>query len=228
MYSRGQKRATAQRPHADKRVFVVGVGMSKFHKPKKDAGEGPHYPELAGLAIGRALSDACIDKSEVEQAVVGNMFAGGGAGQRCLYELGIFEIPIHNVSNACATGSNALFLARQFVRSGLNECCLALGVEKMRPGSLGGDGGMDGSPTPMDLHIPVMFGKFPPAKAPAMPQFFGNAGREHMAKYGTTAKHFAMIGAKNHTHSKNNPYAQFQNGATLEEVESARMVYGED
>jgi hypothetical protein len=29
-------------------------------------------------------------------------------------------------------------------------------------------------------------------------------------KYGTTAKHFAKIGEKNHAHSVNNPYAQFQ------------------
>ena len=37
------------------------------------------------------------------------------------------------------------------------------------------------------------------------PQFFGNAGREHMEKYGTTPEHFAKIGHKNHKHSVNNP-----------------------
>ena len=62
-------------------------------------------------------------------------------------------------------------------------------------------------------------------KAPPMPQMFGNAGREHMAKYGTTAKHFAMIGEKNHRHSKNNPYAQFREEYSLEQIESAPMTY---
>jgi acetyl-CoA acetyltransferase len=104
------------------------------------------------------------------------MFAGGGAGQRSLYEMGLFDIPIYNVSNACATGSNALLLARQFVEGGLNECCLAVGVEKMKPGSLGGDM-VAGAPTPMDMHFPVMLGKFGyDVKAPPMPQMFGNAG----------------------------------------------------
>jgi acetyl-CoA acetyltransferase len=48
-----------------------------------------------------------------------------GAGQRSLYPMGITEIPIHNVHNACATGSNALYLARQAVMSGLYDCTLA-------------------------------------------------------------------------------------------------------
>ena len=63
------------------------------------------------------------------------------------------------------------------------------------------------------------------APAPPMPQMFGNAGREHMKKYGTTAKQFAMIGEKNHRHSANNPYAQFRKVYSLEEVEGSKMTY---
>jgi len=37
-------------------------------------------------------------------------------------------------------------------------------------------------------------------KAPGAAQMFGNAGVEHMEKYGTTERHFAKIGAKNHQH----------------------------
>jgi len=205
------------------RVFVVGVGMTPFTKPQKEVGVGPQYPELAQMATTRAIEDACIDKKAIQQAFVGNMFANG-AGQRSLYPMGITEIPIHNVHNACATGSNALYLARQAVMSGLYDCCLALGVEKMKPGSLGG-GMVPGEPTSLDPHMPVMLNKFGFARAPPMPQMFGNAGREHMAKYGTTAKQFAMIGEKNHRHSAGNPYAQFQQVYTLEEIEASRMTY---
>jgi len=156
--------------------------------------------------------------------VCGNMFFGTGAGQRSLYPLGFFNIPIYNVSNACATGSNALLLAKQFVEGGLNECCLALGVEKMQPGSLGGE--MGGGATMLDFHLDVMSSKFDfSMKVPPMPQMFGNAGREHMEKYGTTKKQFAMIGEKNHRHSKNNPYAQFRDVYTLEQVEKSGDIY---
>jgi acetyl-CoA acetyltransferase len=54
---------------------------------------------------------------------------------------------------------------------------------------------------------------------------FGNAGREHMEKYGTTAEQFAKIGWKNHKHSVNNPYSQFQDEYSLEDILKAPMVY---
>lgn len=58
------------------------------------------------------------------------------SGQRALYEVGMSGIPIYNVNNNCSTGSTALFMAKQFVESGLNDCVLALGFEKMEKGSL--------------------------------------------------------------------------------------------
>ena len=54
---------------------------------------------------------------------------------------------------------------------------------------------------------------------------FGNAGREHMEKYGSKPEHFAWIGWKNHKHSVNNPYAQFQDEYTLDEIKDARMIH---
>jgi len=106
----------------------------------------------------------------------------------------------------------------------MNECCLALGVEKMQPGSLGGE--MGGGATMLDYHLAVMSEKFDVTMTtPLMPQMFGNAGREHMEKYGTTAKQFAMVGEKNHRHSKNNPYAQFRDQYTLEQVEKSGDIY---
>jgi len=63
------------------------------------------------------------------------------------------------------------------------------------------------------------------AKAPPAAQMFGNAGREHMDKYGTTKTHFAKIAHKNHRNSVNNPYSQFRDEYTLEQIETAKSVY---
>jgi len=41
--------------------------------------------------------------------------------------------------------------------------------------------------------------------SPLAAQLFGNAGEEHMKKYGTTLEQFAKIAEKNHKHSANNP-----------------------
>ncbi len=78
---------------------------------------------------------------------------------------------------------------------------------------------------PMDKHAKAMIEKRGFAKAPPAAQFFGNAGREHMEKYGTTPEHFAKIGWKNHKHSVNNPYSQFQDEYSLEDILNAKMVY---
>lgn len=62
--------------------------------------------------------------------------------------------------------------------------------------------------------------------APVAPQMFGNAGLEHCEKYGTTHEQIAKIAEKNHRHSVNNPYSQFKDVYTLDEILSAKQVYG--
>ena len=54
---------------------------------------------------------------------------------------------------------------------------------------------------------------------------FGNAGREHMKKYGTTLEHFAKIAQKNHKHSVNNPKSQFQDEYTLEQIMGSPKIH---
>ena len=61
--------------------------------------------------------------------------------------------------------------------------------------------------------------------APIAPQLFGNAGREHMEKYGTRPEHFAKIAHKNHKHSVNNPFSQFRDEYSMEQINGAPMVH---
>ena len=60
---------------------------------------------------------------------------------------------------------------------------------------------------------------------PFAPQLFGNAGREHMEKYGTKPEHFAKIAWKNHKHSVNNPYSQFQDEYSLKDIMESPMIH---
>lgn len=114
-------------------VHVMGVGMVPFTKP----GRGDPYDVMGAAAARAALDDAAVDYRQVQQAYAGFVYADTCAGQLALYPLGLSGIPIINVNNACATGSTALFLARQAVASGAAECVLALGFEQMNPGGLG-------------------------------------------------------------------------------------------
>ena len=203
-----------------RKVYVVGVGMTKFEKPGSKEWD---YPDMAREAGTKALADAGLAITDVEQAAVGYCYGDSTCGQRAFYELGHPGIPIYNVNNNCSTGSTALFMAKQFVEGGLAECAMALGFEKMEKGSLGVK--YTDRTNPMDNHAKLMIQLRGLAQAPVAPQMFGNAGREHMEKYGTTALQLAKIGYKNHKHSVNNPYSQFQTAYTLEDILAAPMVY---
>jgi acetyl-CoA acyltransferase len=202
------------------RAFVIGVGMTKFEKPGRKEGD---YPDWASQAGENALADARIPYSAIEQAFAAYVYGDSTSGQRALYELGLTGIPVVNVNNNCSTGSSALFLANQVVRGGLVDCVIAVGFEKMERGSLGMK--FTDRTNPIDRHLAAMHEVRPDEGHPFAPQMFGNAGREHMQRYGSAPEHFAWIGWKNHRHSVNNPYAQFQDEYTLQQIKDAPMIH---
>uniref|UniRef100_A0A8D1WH45 Sterol carrier protein 2 n=1 Tax=Sus scrofa TaxID=9823 RepID=A0A8D1WH45_PIG len=182
------------------------------------------YPDLAKEAGQKALADAQIPYSAVEQACVGYVYGDSTCGQRSIYHsLGLTGIPIINVNNNCSTGSTALFMARQLIQGGLADCVLALGFEKMEKGSL--TLSFANRTNPIDKHVEVMINKYGLSPHPFAAQLFGRAGIEHMEKYGTKPEHFAKIGWKNHKHAVNNPYSQFQKEYSLDEVMSSQRIF---
>lgn len=202
------------------RVFVIGVGMTKFEKP---GGRDWDYPDMAREAGQAALADAGIQYADVQSAVVGYCYGDSTCGQTALYEIGLSGIPIINVNNNCSTGSSALYTARQFIRGGLYDCALALGFEKMQRGSLKGVW-TDRTP-PLKPMIKAMWSRRGRNEAPIAPQMFGNAGREYMERFGATHETFAAIAQKNHKHSVNNPNSQFRDLYTLDEILNSPIVY---
>jgi acetyl-CoA acyltransferase len=202
------------------RTFVIGVGMTKFDKPGTKEGD---YPDWAKEAGEKALADAGIPYDTVEQAYAGYCYGDSTCGQRAVYGLGVTGIPVLNVNNNCSTGSSALYLARQAVKGGIADCVLAVGFEKMEKGSLGVK--YTDRTNPMDKHAMAMFAVREPEQSPPAPQMFGNAGREHMEKYGSQPDHYAWIGWKNHKHSVNNPYAQFQDEYSMDDIRAAKVIH---
>ncbi len=200
------------------KVFVVGVGMTPFVKP--GSREGWDYPDMVTDAGSEALADAGIDYAAVDQAVVGYNFGDSTAGQRALYELGLTGIPITNVNNNCASGSTALYTARAFIAGGLSDCGLAVGFERMDDAHV-----YTTRAYPIDKHVTDMVSRRGSGDVVITAQLFGNAGREHMERYGTTAEQFAQVAVKNHAHSVNNPLSQYREACTLDEVLDSRMMW---
>ncbi|THH30167.1 hypothetical protein EUX98_g3995 [Antrodiella citrinella] len=148
-------------------------------------------------AATKALLDAGITYDSIETAYVGFCYGDSTSGQRALYNLGMTGIPITNVNNNCSTGSTALYQANNMVKSGLVECAMALGFERMSSGSLGTL--FPDRPSPVDpLH--KVAADIEPNLAtgvntgPWAPRLFANAGQEYFDKYGANIDHLAHIG----------------------------------
>lgn len=201
-------------------VCVAGVGMIPFAKP----GASDSYSKMGAAAAKAALKDAGVDYGLIDQAYVGYVYGDSTSGQAAVYGVGLTGIPVFNVNNNCASGSSALFLARQAIANGTVECALALGFEQMVPGAL--NGAYDDRPNPMQRFVETMTdlqGIEP--QTPRAAQFFGGAARMHMQKYGTRPETFARISVKARRHGANNPYAVFRQAVSLEQVLDSPMIF---
>jgi acetyl-CoA acetyltransferase len=190
-------------------VCVVGVGMTKFERCERE------FDDLVREAVGEALQMSGVEAHRLEQAFAGYVNGMSTQGQRALYSMGIGGLPVYNVHNYCSTGSTALHLGYQAIASGMNECVLAFGFEKMQKGPLEKQlAGLENIAKETDKGAP-----------PVAARMFGDGGRQHMDLYGTTKEQFAKVSVKNHRHSVNNPRSQYREACSLEEVLGARMVY---
>lgn len=203
-------------------ALVAGVGMVKFTKP----GKSEMYDVMGADAVMSALADAGIEYSEVQQAYAGFVSGDTCSGQTALYRVGLTQIPIINLNNACASGSTALFLARQAVLSGAVDVALAVGFEQMNPGALAGSDA--GARTPITVRIDEATRRIRgwDENAPTGPQYFGGAGAEYMEKYNVGAELFGRISVKARSHAVRNPYALFTEPLTLEQVMSSTPIFG--
>ncbi|KIX97041.1 uncharacterized protein Z520_07155 [Fonsecaea multimorphosa CBS 102226] len=200
-------------------AYVLGVGMTKFIKPRGKV----DYHELGFEAGIKAMLDAQINYDDVDQGVACYCYGDSTCGQRVFYQFGMTQIPIYNVNNNCSTGSTGLNMARQAIAYGAADCVLVIGFEKMSPGSL--QAYFNDRENPTSTTNAMMKATRGITNAPGAAQLFGNAGREYMEKYGAKAEDFAEIARVNHEHSKRNPYSQFKDEYTLEQIMKSPMIH---
>lgn len=220
------------------RVFVVGVGMTRFGKmPNRSV------KDLTREAVDLALSDAGTDVERIQAAWFANtrqpMLEGQNTvrGQIALRPLGFDGIPIVNIENACASGSTALLQSVAYLKARLADVALVIGAEKMffpdKPGAMFAafKGGTD-------IHaiaatqdwINTLAAEVAPEDVDdtAQRSFFMDVyaaiARQHMKTFGTTVRQMATVAAKNHRHSTMNPLSQYQLDMTVDEVLADKPV----
>jgi acetyl-CoA acetyltransferase len=177
-------------------VYVIGIGLHRYRK----ASDAP-YVELGLTAVRAALDDAGIEWPRVESAVVGNALLGMAPGRPMLRHLGATGLAIHQVENASASGSTAFRQACLEVASGVCDVALALGIDK---------------PASVPLGISWTGSE---RLSPISPMLsFALLMSDYMERYSVSAEAIAQVAVKNHGNAAHNPFAQFQQARTLDEV----------
>ncbi|HQN11965.1 MAG TPA: thiolase family protein, partial [Quisquiliibacterium sp.] len=219
-------------------IYVVGVGMTPFGKLADVS-----IKAMTKQAVDAALADAGIGADALQAAYFGNASQGHMEGQQmirgqvALRSMGIGGIPVVNVENACASGSSALNLAVNFVRSGEGDVALAVGAEKMfsRDRDLMFsvfDSAWDVSQADAIRDRLLQLGEgveVPPGTVSTKPysvfmDVYAAFARFHMKRFGTTQRQLAAVAAKNHRHSQHNPLSQYRDPYTVEEVLAAPPI----
>jgi len=193
--------------------------MIPFTKP----GASETYDLMGAAAARLALADAGVGYDAVQQAYAGFVYGDSCAGQRAVYHVGMTGIPVINVNNNCATGSTALFLARQAIASGAIDIALVVGFEQMNPGALGSY--FNDRPLPADLFLKRCDDIMGQQDIPPALRIFGGAGLDHMQRFGTPMETFAKIRAKASRHAANNPLSVFRKVVTPEDVMADMVVW---
>jgi len=210
------------------RTYVIGVGMTRFFKPKTQDWD---YPDMARESGQLALKDAGINYKEVQAVVASYCYGEPTSGQRAVYELGLTGVPVFNVNNNCSSGSTGLMMARRLVMSGVEDCVMAIGFEKM-------EGGLSEKyhdrESPVKRHMDHMetLGATPGLISPKMNamtsdviKLFAMAAREYMAKHPQGAQDaMVKIAYKNRKQGVNNPRACFQKEMDMATIATKAML----
>jgi len=203
---------------------VLGVGMTKFGKQLDKS-----FKQLSNLAVNDALKDAQIDKADIEAAFVSNVMAGSVWGQDSirgqvfLSELGLENIAIHNVENACASGSAAIQMAVMAVTSGMHDVVLVLGTEKMHHQDKTKAFAALKASTDVTENSAVLMGQEKENESVFM-NLYAEDMRLHMEQYGTNAETFAKVAAKNSYHGSLNEYAHYRKPNSVQDVMNSRLI----
>lgn len=198
-----------------KGVAVVAAGMCKWGARKAT------YRELIAEA-GKACLDSNknVNKDEIQGFILSSVYPARSAYITKVASLGSEVLGLHPslyqaVENQCQSGTVGVRTGVTAIMAGMADIVMVMGAEKMLV------------PSPGDVFANAIAGfdrEWEACLGITPPGGFALAAQAHMQKYGTTEEQLALVSVKNHNHSKNNPYAHFQKGATLEEVMNSRPV----
>jgi acetyl-CoA acetyltransferase len=183
-------------------VEISGIGLHPFGRF-----EDKTVTDLGVAAVRDALRDA--GNPQFQASFCGTAYAGVAAGHKVLGALALTGVPIVDVEAGCASGSAALMLAAEAIRSGQYDSVLVFGIEKMPRGI-------------------IRSSFFEPwreeAGLAATPAYFALRAQRLMRDSGVTKEQLAQVVVKNRAQGVDNPNAMFRGEVTAAQVLGSRVV----
>jgi len=194
-------------------VAILGVGMHPWGK------WGRNFVEYGVAAAQAALADAGVEWKDVQFVAGGetirNGYPGYVAGATFAQALGWSGAQVASTYGACATGAQAVDVARARILAGLCDVALVVGADTTPKGFFAPTGG-ERQQDPDWLRFRLL--------GATNPVYFGLYARRRMALYGATREDFARVKVKNARHGLANPNARYRKEVTLDEVMASPVV----
>jgi acetyl-CoA acetyltransferase len=177
--------------------------------------------EIGRDACWEAIKNAGITPKDIDAGFVANAVGGVMTGQNMVYgevllrEVGITQVPIMNIENACTSGSSVLMSAWMDIAAGYYDMTIVAGVEKLYANdtqktveALAGGGDVE-----LEAAVGVNF-----------PAHWALRATKRMELHGTTHRQLALVSVKNHHNGCFNPRSQYQKEFTVEQIMNARVI----
>ncbi|MEJ5255837.1 MAG: lipid-transfer protein [Acidimicrobiales bacterium] len=194
-------------------VAVLGVGMHPWGK------WGRNFVEYGVEAAQAALADAGLEWRDIEFVAgadtIRNGYPGFIAGATFSQALGWKGNRVASCYAACASGAQALNVARAQILAGFCDVALVVGADTTPKGFFAPVGG--------ERHDDPDWLRFRLLGA-TNPTYFALYARRRMELYGATSEDFAKVKVKNARHGLANPYARYRKEVTIEEVLASPVV----
>lgn len=193
-------------------VCITGVAVLPFSQAALANLQG----EAAAIDVSqRALSDADVHYSQVDQVYVAHDYRSGVHAQAVAYGLGLTGIPVFSVCDGDMSAAVALVLARQAIESGRSHCVLVLGFQDRGSGT--GD-------------LPSHLGRLLPACftdeiALDRWRWHARAARLHHELFGTSLQSFLKVAVKARNYASRNPLALYSHPVTVEQLSCEALSY---
>jgi len=180
---------------------------------------GRNFVEYGVAAARAALADAGLEWRDVQFVAGGdtvrNGYPGYVSGATFAQALGWSGAQVASTYGACATGAQALDVARARILAGLCDVALVVGADTTPKGFFAPTGGeRRRDPDWLRFHL----------LGATNPVYFGLYARRRMALYGATPEDFARVKVKNARHGLENPNARYRKEVTIEEVMASPVV----